>query len=166
MLRWLIIIVACLTVLFIVSIPLFTVAAWVGSKKLQVEVRVIDTHESIAVSGAEVKLFRGPSTPLEGWAIPKPDDFSADSPRSATETAVTDSDGHCTFTYSFWAAGSDGLLRHSGYVETSRVWLSVSAPDRPPALIPLDRQSIRPRDIRDTTPLYVTVVLNKWSPEQ
>ena len=142
------------------------VAKWGGHKTLQVQVQVIDTDVPQVVSGAEVTIFDGPQTPIEGsvsaW---KRSDFVPDPQSSLTETRVTDSNGLCSFSYPFSASGSDGPLVHSGAVLVSRAWLRVSALDRPSTLIPVDRQSVRGRDIDDNTPLVVTVVLNKYHPD-
>jgi hypothetical protein len=116
------------------------------------------------VPSAEVTIFAGPRSPIEGRiAAFKPSDFSPDPESSATEAHLTDFNGICRFSYKFTAVGSDGPLVHSGYVDTSGIWLRVSAADRPSTLVPLDRQSVRARDIDDVTPLVVTVVLNKPS---
>jgi hypothetical protein len=147
---------------WLAAVPLLSVAKWVGRKSLQVEVLVIDTEALLPVSGAEITIFEGPSSPIEGRMSGRQhSDFSPDPKSPATETRMSDSDGRCRFTYKFFAAGSEGVLDHTGYVDTSQVWLRISAAGRPSTLVPLDRQSIHPRDISDTSPLVVTVVLNK-----
>jgi hypothetical protein len=73
---------------------------------------------------------------------------------------LTDSRGQCKFACRFFAAGSDGLFRHGGYIDTARNWLKASAPGRGSVLIPLDGQGWR-RDIDDRRPLFVTVPLRK-----
>lgn len=160
--RWLPLLIVLAGVLVIVAIPAVQVAKWVGHKTLPVEVRVIDTDTPDAVAGAEVTIFDGPQSPIEGPVSGrKPADFEPDPEAQTTKRALTDANGIVRFEYAFWAAGSDGLWDDSGYVDTSRVWLRIRASDRPAALISLDRQSVRPRDIHDLTPIVVTVVLNK-----
>jgi hypothetical protein len=123
---------------------------------------VIDTDAMEPVPGAEVVIFDGPQSPIEGSISSfKKSTFLPNPDSPGTESHLTDGHGICRFSYKFWAAGSDGLLDHSGYVDTSHVWVRVSAADRTATLVPLDRQSVRPRDINDETPLVVTVVLNK-----
>lgn len=146
----------------VVSIPFMEVTTWVGGHKLDVHVMVIDTDAMEPVANAEVTIFAGRRSPIEGTIrAGKPSDFRPDPDSPETEIQVTDFNGNCRFSYRFWAWGSDSFVTRSGYVDTSSVWLRVTAPDRPPALIPLDRQSSGPRDIHDETPLFVTVVLNK-----
>jgi len=139
---------------------------WAGSKKLVVKVQVIDTAIPATVSGAEVTIFEGPETPIEGMiAGRKPADFVPNPNLPSTQTLSTDSKGRCQFTYPFFAWGSNSLFGHSGVVTLSRVWLRVSAPDRTTALVPVGSYSIHGRDIHDEMPIYLTVVLNKNLPE-
>jgi hypothetical protein len=163
--RWMLSIACGLVVLAVVSIPLLTVEAWVGRKTLAIEVHVIDGAMASAVEGAQVTLFRGPRTPFEGRNLPESESFSGVLPEAIAASAVTDLEGRCRFTHSFHAAGTRGLLRDSGYVETKEVWLRVSASGGAPAIVPLDRQSILPRDIHDETPLWMTVVLSRCAAE-
>ncbi len=166
--RWLplMIVVGVAAVLLVFALSFVQVAKWVGHKKLEVHVHVIDTDVPEAVPRVQVTIFDGPQTPIEGPVSGrKHSDFAPDPQSSLTETHVTDSDGRCRFTYPFFAYGSDGPFTHSGAVSISRVWLRVSAPDRPSTLVPVDRQSARLRDIDDETPLYITVVLNKYPSE-
>lgn len=160
--RWLPLLIVVASVLAILAIPALQVAKWVGHKTLQVEVRVIDTNALESVAGAEVTIFDGPQSPIEGPVHGRRQtDFEPAPDASRTETQVTDSNGVARFTYVFPAAGSDGLWDNSGYVDTSQVWLRIRASGRPPALVSLDRQSTRARDIHDETPIVATVVLNK-----
>jgi hypothetical protein len=144
----------------------FVVAAWVGSKTLDVAVCVVDTQTPGPVPGASITIFQTQKTPFDGSIRHLPaTEFLPDPDSPYTERHVADSQGYCSFPYRFWAAGTSGWFRQSGYVRTSGTWLLVTAPGRPDALVPLDRQSLRPRDINDTTPLFVTVVLNKAAQE-
>lgn len=160
--RWLLLTVLSFVALAVLCVAWGQTVKWVGGKTLRVEVLAIDTDALAPVAGAKVTVFEGPQSPLEGnisWR--KLSDFEPDEESPDTKSATTGDDGRCTVTYRFWAAGSDGPFDHSGYVDTSRAWLRVSSPDRPTALVPLDRQSVRPRDLNDVTPLVVTVVTNK-----
>lgn len=159
--RWLISLLA-IVLLGVAAVPLLTFQAWVGGKTLPVEILVVDTEELSPVVDANVVAFRGPLSLFDGdirWR--KQSDFLPNTDSNETVSGVTDTKGRCHFDYRFFAAGSEGLFRHSGYVDTSKVWLRISAADRPTTLVPLDRQSVRPRDIHDLTPIIVTVVLNK-----
>lgn len=151
-----------LAAILLVVIVAVKTTRWSGRKTLPVEVQVIDTDLLQPVADAEVTLFVGPSTPLEGsLSAFKPADFEPSAESQDSQTAVTDSAGRAKFDYPFWASGSSGLWADSGYVDTSNVWLRVRAAGRTTALIPLDRQSTRPRDIHDLSPIVVTVVLNR-----
>lgn len=135
--------------------------AWVGRKKLDLQVVVVDTDKMEPIPDARVTIFQGGMSPIEGhisWR--KKSDFEPDDQSQDVKTFVTNSEGRCSFSYSFPAAGSSGFFRETGYVDTSKTWLRVEAMDRPIALVLLDRQSVRPRDIHDLTPVVVTVVAN------
>ena len=133
---------------------------WQGERQLPVHVCVVDTEKLAPVPDAAVTIFRGARSPLEGRIERcKPGDFAPESKDARPQTAATDRDGRCAFSYAFPAMGREGLLGASGDVDTSTTWVRVAAPDRTAALVPLDRQSVRPRDLNDRTPVYVTVVL-------
>jgi hypothetical protein len=158
--RWLIAIAA--VIVFVVAFIRFaTVAAWVGRKTLPVEIHVIDIGNQSAITNAQVTIFRGPKTPFEGQSLPPAADFSTVRETAEPVIAKTDLNGKCSLHYSFFAAGKDGYFRHSGYVDTRGAWLEVSAPHYTTTLMPLDRQGVHPRDIRDDTPMAITVVLSK-----
>ena len=160
--RWLPLLIALAGVLLVFAIPALQVTKWVGRKTLPVEVRISDSDSLDVVVGAEVTMFDGPQSHMEGPVSGrKLTDFVPDPESPTTKKALTDSDGIARFEYAFWTAGSDGPWENSGYVDTSCVWVRILAPDRLMALVPLDRQSVRPRDIHDLTPIVVTVVLNK-----
>jgi hypothetical protein len=162
--KWRLILVLALVVAGLAAPPLFMAAAWVGGKILQVEVLVIDTEEPCAIGNAQVVAFPYRKHPWGGEiAWRKPSDFLPDWDSTENKVIQTDSKGRCSFEYRFWAAGMSGWLRNSGYVDTGRIWLHVSAPGRPTTLVPLDCQTVHPRDIKDNSPLFVTVVLNKNS---
>jgi hypothetical protein len=95
-----------------------------------------------------------------------PSDFLPDPESSYTQTSSTDADGVCSFQYAFTAITSDSWLSHTGNVRVQDAWVLVTAPGRPDALVPIDRQGIHPRDIQDKSPIYVTVVLNRFPPEK
>jgi hypothetical protein len=151
---WLLSIPLVIVLLIGVGMPFLTIAKWAGGKKLEVQVTVIDTDAMEPVRGAEVTMFAGQESPIEGGIeFRKPAVFLPNPESTETETRVTDSNGFCRFTYRFFAYGSEGPFDHSGAVRTSGTWLRVSAPDRPYTLVPLDRQSVRARDLNDETPL-------------
>ena len=149
-------------VLAFFSVPLFTVAVWDGHKTLEVYVEVIDTDVPQAVSGAEVTIFDGAHSPIEGRIEAyKPAAFNPDPKSPYVKTNTTDSNGICRFRHAFSAGGRSGIFQHSGSVYTSDVWIRVSAPGRPSTLVSLQRRSAGARDVHDETPVFVTVVLNK-----
>ena len=162
-LPWFILVAGVFLVVFCGS--LFTWVAWVGRHTPDVEVLVIDTDEGQPVPTAEVTIFDGPYPPIESITSHKPSTFVPDLESPRTKTYFTNSEGRCRFKFAFHAAGSSGTFRDSGYVDTSQVWIRVSAPARGSTLVPLDRRSVCPRDIHDETPVVVTVVLNKCRAE-
>jgi hypothetical protein len=152
-------------ILLVLAAPwLLTVRAVVGQKKLPIEVLVVDTDVPCAIPGAKVTLFRGPMSLFESdlaITFKSPSTFLPDAQSPDTKSQVTDSTGRCSFMYPFSASWTEGAFGYSGYVTTSDVWLHISADDRPTTVVPLDRQSSLGRDIKDDTPLFVTVALNK-----
>jgi hypothetical protein len=149
-----------LALLAVLAIPFLQVAKWVGSRPLDVYVLVFDSDAMQPVSGAQVTIFDGPRSFYDASvAARKPSEFTPDRERS--RVYKTNSAGRCQFSHRFWAAGSEGLLEDTGYVDTARTWLKVSAPGRPSTLISLDRQSLGNKDLHDTSPLFVTVALNQ-----
>ena len=160
--RWVILAIV-LGLLGAAGIRMLTVTAWVGRKTLPVEVLVLDTQVPCPIADARVVVFRGPMSAFEGGDISRWDSavFRPDMDSRETKSFVTDSHGRCSFEHSFFAAGTTGVFRNSGYVDTKRVWIEVSAADRPTTVVPLDRQSVNNRDIRDVTPIIVTVALNR-----
>lgn len=141
-----------------------TVVAWVGSRKLDVYVRVIDTDTFQPVANARIEVLDGPFSPLEGPVYAELiSEFTPATMEPGSGALTTDSRGHCKFTHRFFAAGTDGPFRRSGYIDTGRTWLKVTAQGRGSVMLPMDRQSIRPRDINDKNPLFVTVPLRRQS---
>jgi hypothetical protein len=160
--RWLPWSIIAIVVTVVCTLPFAQVKMWVGRKTLDVDVLVIDTDDVQPLPSAGVTIFDGPSSPIEpSVKAYKPAAFVPDPESPRTKTYTTDSEGRCRFKFAFHAAGSSGTFRDSGYVDTSQAWIRVSAPARGATLVPLDRQSGRPRDLHDETPVFVTVVLNK-----
>jgi hypothetical protein len=163
--RWiigvLVAIVGCL-----IAMPFLSAAKGIGRKTLDVIVYVIDTQVPGPVANATVTIFHGERTPLENtrfmsWIPPSKFLPNPDSPY--TQISSTDSYGICSFQYQFTAITSDAWFHHTGSVRIQDAWVHVSAPGRPDALIPIDRQGIYPRDIHDESPICVTVVMNLCS---
>lgn len=149
-------------VLFVVPSFFPSRISWSGTKRLEVYVRVIDTDTFEPVPNAKVEVLDGPPSPLEGKTFSHlKSEFIPATLEPGVGELVTDSQGWCTFPHRFFASGSEDRFGESGYVDTSGTWLRVSAQGRGAILIPLDRQSIRPRDINDETPLCVTVPLRR-----
>src|SRR5689334_9990045 len=90
-------------VLIALPSPLLTVAAWVGRKKLEVIVLVVDTETPEPVTGARVVAFRGPMTLFEGDIRRRmPSDLvPGETPEQVS--SLTDDKGFCKFEYSFRA---------------------------------------------------------------
>jgi hypothetical protein len=165
--RWLLLLIAIAAVLVVFALPTLKVAGWSGSKTLTVEVRVIEIDPPQEVAGAEVTVFDGPHSPIEGrvsWH--RPAEFEPNPKSADTKIAVTDSSGIARLDYRFPAFGTSGVWVDSGHVDLSSVWVRVRALDRPPALVPLNRQSVGLRDIDDRTPVVLTIVLNKSATDQ
>jgi hypothetical protein len=137
------------------------VIAWVGTRTLDVHVLVVDASSLSPISGANVQALSGPDSPIEGPAPNVDKDFKIDTLAGDDAELITDKRGRTKFAYRFHAAGSDGMFKNSGYVDTKTIWLRVTAPGYATTLLPLDRQSVRPRDIDDDTPLFVTVPVGK-----
>ncbi len=142
--------------------PGLTVACWVGRQTLTVYVTVVDASSLAPMSGATIEILHGPASPVEGLAPNVTRDFEVVQPNTAP-VPRTDARGQASFPCEFFAAGQDGMLQNSGYVDTRRVWLRVTASGYHVTYMPLDRQSSRVRDIEDKTPLFVTVPVGKAS---
>jgi len=135
---------------------------WVGRKELDVHVLVVDASSLVPVSNATVQILHGPFSPIEGRLTPNvEDDFTVVELEGDGNPLTTDEYGRTTFAHKFFAAGSRGSSKDSGYVNTHAVWLRVSAPDYPTTFMPLDGQSSRTRNIDDETPIYATVPIGK-----
>lgn len=154
-------VVLALGALGVAGLSPLTVTAWVGTTELDVYVLVIDASTISPIPDAQIEVVDGPDSPIEG---PHPDidkDFEVVELPGDPRQLTTDKRGFTKFTHRFHAAGSDGIFRDSGYVDTGRTWLRVSSPGYVTTILPLDRQSIRPRDIHDESPLFVTVPVGK-----
>jgi hypothetical protein len=138
-----------------------TVVAWVGRHKLDVHVTVLDASALTPLPNATVEVLYGPESPIEGGLPDVARDFRRSDLPQGAKGLTTDERGHVTFTQEFFAAGQYSLFRDSGYVSTGRVWLRVTATGYRTTYMPLDRQSGRPRDIHDETPLFVTVPVGR-----
>ena len=140
--------------------PGLTVACWAGRQTLTVYVNVVDASSLTPVPGATIEILHGPPSPVEGLPPNVTRDFEV-VPPNTSPVPRTDARGQTSFPCEFFAAGQDGLFQHSGYVDTRRVWLRVTAPGYHVTYMPLDRQSARARDIEDKSPLFVTVPVGK-----
>lgn len=136
-------------------------ATWVGRHELKVYVLVVDSATLEPVAGAEVELLEGPYAPIEGRPPYVDSAFAATVIEGRTQPLITDESGRTDFLYSFFAAGTENMLEDSSYVDTRRNWLRVMSPGYATTLMPIDRQSTRPQDIRDDSPVFVTVPLGK-----
>ena len=146
----------------VLSANALTVVSWGGRKGLDVEVIVLDASSLTPLPDTTIEVLDGPASPLLGGLSPNVDrDFSpAYSPQGTIEL-TTDEHGYAQFRHEFFAAGTDRLPTDSGYVDTTGVWLRVTATGYRTTYMPLDRQSVRPRDIHDETPICVTVPVGK-----
>jgi hypothetical protein len=166
------IVVAALFALLVATCIIFPPIARVGCgwPPVEIQVAVIDTVALKPVSNATVTIFRAQTTPLDtDIRHLSRSCFSPETERACAQSAVTDDHGRCQFSYHFFAAMETwyycfGRYKHTtGSVRTTGTWLRVTAAGRPTALIPLDRQSLKGRDLNDDTPIYVTVVMNSAS---
>jgi hypothetical protein len=132
---------------------------WSGTRKLDVYVLVIDASTLTPVPNAKIEALMGPSSPLEGSHASE-GQFAAIVLPDGT-APVTDHRGRARFRCGFFASGTDGLFKQSGYVDTKQVWLRVSAPGYAKTYMPVDQQSPRPRDLRDQTPICVTAPVGR-----
>lgn len=137
-----------------------TVLTWVGSHELRVHVLVVDASKLTPISNARVRLLSGPRSPLEG-PPPVIDRAFKVIPLGNGAALTTDDRGYAQFAHRFFAAGSDGLFTKEGYVDTAQVWLRVSRPGYATTYLAIDQQSGKPRDIRNDTPIWVTVPVAK-----
>lgn len=138
-----------------------TVVAWVGNRYLEVHVLVVDGSSLAPVSGARVQLLSGPGSPIEGSVPNVENDFTMIELAGDKKGVITNEQGSAKFRQHFRAGGTDGLFRKSGYVDTRRTWLRVTAPNYQTTLMPMDGQSAYLRDVNDETPLFITVPVGK-----
>lgn len=138
-----------------------TVIAWVGRRSLDVRVMVLESEQLVPIENAVVEVLDGPHSPLEGPIQSVDTDFSHGQHATAPGELTTNERGIAMFSHEFHAAGSDGLFTNSGYISTKNVWVRVTADGYRTTLMPVDGQSIRPRDISDTSPVCVTVPMGR-----
>lgn len=146
-----IVLLVCVLVAFLAA---SSAIAWVGSRTLKVHVVVIDSETLQPIPDADIEVLDGPPSLFDRPA--KLSEFT-----TAISGLHTNDNGTCSFTHRFFAAGMEGTFRHSGYIDTGGVWIRASADGWGSVLIPLDRQTGNPRDIDDTSPLFVTISLSK-----
>lgn len=132
-------------------------AKWVGYHEVDVQVVVLDASELTPIPHAIVEVLEGPRSPLETERHSL-DEFKI----SEHGKLITSQQGRTDFSHRFWAAGSSGMFEKTGYVDTGNVWIRVTAEGYRTTYIPLDRQSIRVRDIKDDSPIFVTVPIGKF----
>jgi hypothetical protein len=141
------------------GLPALQTARWVGSYDLDVYVVVRDASELTPVANAVVEVLEGPHSPLESQHFTLEDFQLCDHGK-----LVTDERGHTEFSHRFFAAGSTSPFDNSGYVDTGKVWLRVTAEDYCTTYMPVDRQTIRTRNMKEDSPIYVTIPVGKISP--
>lgn len=138
-----------------------TATKWCGRQELDVVVLVVDGSSLARISDARVEVLHGPSSPLEG---PHPDvnrAFSVIEVAPSQTYVTTNERGETSFKHEFFAYGSINAFEDIGYVRLAGVWLRVTASGYQSTILPVDGQSVRPRNIRDKTPVVVTVPLGK-----
>jgi hypothetical protein len=137
-----------------------TVTAWSGSHELYVNVSVRDASTLAPIPNAKVELLHGPWSPFEG---PLPDVKRAFEviPLKNGTALTTDAHGHTSFSHRFCAYGIDGVFRKTGFVRTADAWLRVTCSGYVETYLPIDQQSLGPRNIRDDSAVYVTVPVAK-----
>ena len=131
----------------------FSSSRWVGASRLEVRVQVADANSIEPITGAKVTIFDGPSTPFDGLS-------GFDRERTNKQEGVTDEDGFAIFTHRFRAFGSDSRFKSTGVVMTSSAWVSIEAPGYSTIIVPVSEE-VRGRDIKNQSPLYVTVLMGK-----
>ncbi|MEZ6058129.1 MAG: hypothetical protein R3C01_15630 [Planctomycetaceae bacterium] len=143
-----------------IAIQSSTIVAWVGAHELDVHVIVVDASTLTPIANARVEPLNGPYSPMEGSPPAVDSEFDV-IPLENSKTLTTNNRGYTQFSHRFNAAGNDGLFTKSGYVDTRQVWLRVTCPGYVTTYLPIDQQSARPRDIKNSTPIWVTVPIAK-----
>ncbi len=152
-----------LMVVAVGMLPLISDVAWSGHRELDVRMIVLDASELTPLPDATIEVLDGPRSSIDGVPPDVGRDFSpVYSPQGTTEL-TTDEDGYVRFTHKFFASGRRGLFVNSGYVDTTGVWLRVTVSGYRTTYMPVDRQSVRPRDIHDESPICVTVPVGRES---
>lgn len=148
---------AIIVVIVAIILPALVVRCWVGRVELQVYVNIGDADTLKPLVGVPITILYGPTPPWEGtWGLPDPQVESANA-----QELKTDENGRAECSRRFFAAGSEGTFKHSGSIDLSRTWIRVAPPGYGEVFLPLDGQSVRPRDIDNRTPVYVTVLLKR-----
>lgn len=137
------------------GLPALSKTYWAGHQEMDVVVIVRDASELLRIANANIEVLDGPHS-FENQEIRNEEFKSRDD-----QIFSTDDTGRAEFRCLFFAAGTESLFQESGYVDTDGVWLRVSAEGYHTTYIPVDRQSIRPRNINDDTPILVTVPVGK-----
>lgn len=143
-----------------IAVQSFTIVAWVGSHELDVHVIVVDASTLTPIANARVEPLDGPYSSMEGPTPAVDGEFDV-IPLENSKPLTTNNRGYTRFSHRFHAAGNDGLFTKSGYVDTRQVWLRVTCPGYVTTHLPIDQQSASPRDIKNTTPIWVTVPVAK-----
>ncbi len=140
-------------------LPAMQTAKWVGSHELDVHVVVLDASELTPVPNARVEVLEGSHSPLEGPQLTF-NDFQI----CEHGKLVTNDSGQLEFRHRFKAAGSSDIFEQSGSVDTGKVWLRVTAEGYCTTYMPVDRQSMRTRNIKEDSPIIVTIPVGKMTP--
>lgn len=141
------------------GLPALSKTYWVGSQEIDVVVIVRDASALSGIADARIEVLEGPDS-LE-LRDPKIEEFEVKN----DQRVITDDSGRAEFPYRFSAAGSSSFFHYSGSVETRAVWLRIQGEGYVTTYIPVDRQSLRTRNIDDETPIFVTVPVAKLQPK-
>jgi hypothetical protein len=139
---------------------LFDSISWVGRRTLQVRVRVIDGDTASPILNAKSVVFDGPISMPEG-PYSDAESLTPENSDITSKGALTDDDGLAVIDFEFFTSGMTGPLRRSGTIRMWDRWVRVNADGYSQVTLPLDGQSMNPRDIDDDSPVFVTVILSK-----
>lgn len=144
-----------------VAIPvmIFPTRHWVGRTERSVQVIVVDGETLQRIPDASLELLRGPSHLHEHVVEDLDQEFTpiADAPADLR----TNTRGQVEFEHMFWAYGSQGVFDNGGAFRPNKTWLRVKADGYRATYMPVDGQTARTRDLRDTSPILVTVPLGR-----
>ncbi|MFV0445683.1 MAG: hypothetical protein ACK5Q5_19040 [Planctomycetaceae bacterium] len=156
---WVVIGLVLLTTVVVVP-QLIVDVHWVGIQPLTVVVEITDWDRGQPIAGATVELYETEASigPYHlGWN--KLRERIAAGPAASV---TTDENGRAEFDHQFEAAGTLRTFgADTGYIDTAETLLRISAPDHDVVFIPLTGHRTRPRDIADTSPVYVSVILGR-----